>query len=169
MIPSRSHSCSLRGGTLLWRLKTRPPEIVFLQRIFSTFPGGWPGAGLLVLRSALAAILIDQGYFYLLRWSQAGWLVRSAGITGVAAGILLLIGYFTPFASVLAGLICVLSRLSWFQPLSPNPFSAKLQVALGVLISIAMLCLGPGAYSIDSRLFGRREIIIPNASHPPDS
>jgi hypothetical protein len=32
---------------------------------------------------------------------------------------------------------------------------------LFALIAIAVICLGPGAYSLDARLFGRREIIIP--------
>jgi hypothetical protein len=74
-----------------------------LQRMFSTFPSAWPGAGLLLLRCAIAVILIGQGYFYLLSWNQSAWLVRALGITGVATAVLLLVGYLTPFASVLAG------------------------------------------------------------------
>jgi hypothetical protein len=34
-------------------------------------------------------------------------------------------------------------------------------------ISAALVLLGPGAFSIDARLFGRREIIIPEARRSP--
>jgi uncharacterized membrane protein YphA (DoxX/SURF4 family) len=143
------------------------PGRFLLQRTFSTFPGALPGAGLLLLRCALATILIGQGYLCLLGWNQSGWPVRALGFSGIAAGILLLIGYLTPLASGVGALICALSEFSQFGIHSHNAFSDQLQVALGILICIAMLCLGPGAFSIDSRLFGRREIIIPDASHPP--
>jgi hypothetical protein len=33
-------------------------------------------------------------------------------------------------------------------------------------MAAATALLGPGAYSLDARLFGRREIIIPQASNP---
>jgi uncharacterized membrane protein YphA (DoxX/SURF4 family) len=143
------------------------PWRCLLQRTFSTFPGALPGAGLLLLRCALAAILTNQGYSYLLSWNQSGWPARVLGMTGIAAGVLLLIGYLTPFASSVGIMICAFSRFSWLGPRSPSVLSDKLQIALGILISVAMLCLGPGAFSIDSRLFGRREIIIPEASYPP--
>ena len=139
-----------------------------MQRLFSTFPGAWPGVGLLLLRCAIAVILIGQGYFYLLSWNQSGWHIRALGITGVATGALLLIGYLTPVASVLAGLLFTINMLTWFKIRSPNPLNVKLQVALGILISAAVLCLGPGAFSIDSRIFGRREIRIPDVSTPPE-
>jgi hypothetical protein len=35
------------------------------------------------------------------------------------------------------------------------------------VMSIAITLLGPGAFSLDAHLFGRREIIIPGASRPP--
>jgi len=37
---------------------------------------------------------------------------------------------------------------------------------MGVLI-LEVLLVGPGAYSIDARIFGRREIVIPR-KHPYD-
>jgi hypothetical protein len=35
---------------------------------------------------------------------------------------------------------------------------------LSAVMAIAVVCLGAGAFSLDSRLFGRREIIIPARS-----
>jgi hypothetical protein len=34
-------------------------------------------------------------------------------------------------------------------------------------ISVALVLLGPGSFSLDACLFGRREIIIPERRRPP--
>jgi len=154
-------------------LGTRLPRWVvlrgFLQRLFSIFPGAWPGIGLLILRCALAAFMLGRGSFYIASWSQSGWMMRSLGIGGLLVGGLLLIGYRTPFASVAAGLIFLLCRLCWSGRPLPNAFSAKLDVVVEIFSSLAMLCLGPGAFSIDSRLFGRREIVFRSTSETKKS
>jgi hypothetical protein len=33
-----------------------------------------------------------------------------------------------------------------------------------VVIAVAIMCMGAGAFSLDARLFGRREIVIPPSS-----
>jgi hypothetical protein len=35
--------------------------------------------------------------------------------------------------------------------------------------AVALALLGPGAFSLDGRLFGRREIVIPPSSRKPES
>jgi uncharacterized membrane protein YphA (DoxX/SURF4 family) len=134
-----------------------------LQRLFSIFPGSWPGFGLFILRFALATFLFAQGSFYLASWSESGWVMRSLGISGLLVGGQLLIGYLTPLASAAATSITILCMLCSGRPF-PDAFSEKLNAVIEILTCLAMLCLGPGAFSIDSRLFGRREIVFRNTA-----
>lgn len=79
----------------------------------------------------------------------------------VAAGALLAIGLMTPVAGVAGAVIvgAVASR-AIHAPVS-TVLHAGIPVLLLETILIAVLLQGPGAFSIDARLFGRREIIIP--------
>jgi putative oxidoreductase len=139
-----------------------------LQRIFSTFPSGWPGAGLLLLRAAAGIVFAAQGIAYLVGWHDLGAITWVVSLLDVAGGISLLVGYLTPFAGILVGVTCVGCALSWIQPPYPNLFDAKLAAALATTIAVGLACLGPGAFSIDAQLFGRREIIIPDVSSQPE-
>jgi hypothetical protein len=56
------------------------------------------------------------------------------------------------------------SAFSWFPVPSLELFAVKPTTAFATVIAVALVCLGPGAFSLDARLFGRREIIIPKAS-----
>lgn len=133
--------------------------------MFSTFPDGWPGAGLLLLRASTGIALIAQGAAYFFDWRDFGLVTLAVALLTVAAGTGLLIGYLTPFAGILTGLIIVVGVLSLLPPPHLDLFEARLTAALAAVNATALVCLGPGAFSIDSRLFGRREIIIPPA--PP--
>jgi uncharacterized membrane protein YphA (DoxX/SURF4 family) len=82
----------------------------------------------------------------------------------IAAGALALLGFLTPVVSLTIALGVMATALSWLPVPSQNLFAAKLTSAFAVTISGAVALLGPGAFSLDARLFGRREIIIP--SHP---
>jgi uncharacterized membrane protein YphA (DoxX/SURF4 family) len=87
----------------------------------------------------------------------------------LTAGASLLAGFLTPIAGALVALGGVGNALSWFPPPSPNLFDSLLAVVLVVIVAAAIVFLGPGALSIDARLFGRREIVIPYAWRPPES
>jgi uncharacterized membrane protein YphA (DoxX/SURF4 family) len=121
----------------------------------------------MLLRAVVGITLFAQGVNYFIPWYKQAWVTWTLGLLAVAIGVLLLIGYLTPFASVLMGFISVGNNLLWwFRPPSDNVFDSRLVTALATSIAVAILCLGPGAFSIDSRLFVRREIIIRDASHP---
>lgn len=118
---------------------------LLLQRLYSTFPCGPPGAGLLLLRALVAIPLVYAG---LLTDSPAALEALTAG-----AALLLLIGLWTPFAG---GLIAVVQfGLAAAHPADPWTF-----LHFGVLGG-ALAMLGPGGCSVDARLFGRKTIQIP--------
>ncbi len=132
--------------------------------MFPTFPSGWPGLGLLLLRLALGLTVGAYGAAYVADWRHLGLVTGTIGLLAVASGVALLIGYLTPVTGALAGLTTVSSALSWFPTPNSNLFETGLATALATVIAVAIVCLGPGAFSLDARLFGRREIVIPSSS-----
>ena len=84
----------------------------------------------------------------------------AVGLVLAAGGALLLAGFLTPLAAVLIGSSAAGLGLSWFPAPSPNLFADGLTIAFVVIVALAIVLLGPGAYSLDSYLFGRREIVI---------
>jgi uncharacterized membrane protein YphA (DoxX/SURF4 family) len=123
-----------------------------LQRLFSTFPNAWPGAGLLLLRLAAGIALIIGGSPELRGLSHSA--LFAAEIVAVSVGILLFAGLWTPLTGALQAIIELWIAFSRGREGSIHLLAA----ALGV--SLAML--GPGAWSIDARLFGRKQIDIPS-------
>jgi uncharacterized membrane protein YphA (DoxX/SURF4 family) len=119
------------------------------------------------LRAAVGATSVIQGLGSLTDSSVSTLLTRAAGWLAVASGALLLIGFLTPAAGMLVALGAIGVALSWFPAPASNLFDAKLPTVLVVVVAVALVFLGPGALSLDARLFGRREIIIPHPSHPP--
>ena len=121
------------------------------------------------MRVAIGTALVVQGAAYFLVWRELGLVTLGVALLALASGVLLLIGYLTPFSGALAGLISLGSAFSWFPPADLNLFEAKSTGALATVIAAALVCLGPGAFSLDGRLYGRREIVIPDASPSSNS
>jgi len=134
-----------------------------MPRFFSTFPGGWPGLGLLLLRATVGITAAVQGGVCLANSDHRMFGMWVVGLLGVAAGALLLIGFLTTIASVLVGLGSAGIALAWGPLSTLNLLDARLAAFL-VVNSAVVLFVGPGAFSLDSHLFGRREIIIPSSS-----
>jgi uncharacterized membrane protein YphA (DoxX/SURF4 family) len=143
------------------REEDRKGEETFLRGLFSTYPAGRTGAALLVLRAAVGVTLVMQGTFCLAGHggTQEAWL----GLTAVTCGALLTIGLFTAIGSVLA-LIAGGLAVFGVTDCTANLFATKLSICFAGVILVALLLVGPGAFSIDGRVFGRREIIIPPIS-----
>jgi uncharacterized membrane protein YphA (DoxX/SURF4 family) len=140
-----------------------------LQRLYSTFPGGRPGIGLLLLRVAVGLAATAVGVLYLFGTSNPSFDKWLAGLTLAISGAALAIGFLTPYAGVLVGICFMGIAFSWLPAPSWGLHDARL-AALGMIITaVAISLLGPGAFSLDGRLFGRREIVIPPSSRPPES
>jgi uncharacterized membrane protein YphA (DoxX/SURF4 family) len=138
-----------------------------LHRLFSAFPAGLPGVGLLLLRAVVGASLVAQGLVCLMSSEHSTALIPLVAALLMMSGLFVLIGFLTPIFSPLAGLECLGIALSWF-PLQLWSFpGSKLAMAQLIAISVAIALLGPGAFSIDARLFGWKEIVIPPGSRSP--
>jgi hypothetical protein len=115
------------------------------------FPTGWPGIALLLLRFALGATLSP----FSLRFPGAPEWTSDATLLVGPVILALLVGILTPIAAVL----CIVIELAAWH-LSGAPIAAVHLCAMLVAASLAML--GPGAYSLDARLFGRRQLVFPS-------
>ena len=134
------------------------------------FPDGLPGTGLLLLRAAAGGAMAAQGAAYFANWHEVTFLSLIVGLLEVASGLALMIGSLTPVAGSLAVLLSLGGALSWFPAPALDLFATRLTSVFGIVMMAALVCLGPGAFSLDARLFGRREIIIPSSpARNPDA
>jgi uncharacterized membrane protein YphA (DoxX/SURF4 family) len=141
------------------RSESAQPGSYLFYILFSAFPRGRSGTALLVLRAALGIALFVQGT-KCMGADPGVW----CGLTVLTGGTLLTIGFLTPLAVVLVGLGAASIGLSWLPSCIPNFFDTRISILLAAAMLVAVLLLGPGAFSVDARLFGRREIIIPPVS-----
>ena len=139
---------------------------VKFQPTFSMFPDGWAGLGLLLLRVTAAACLAWCGYVQLARQDPTLVAVLMA-TTGLASGFGLLLGYLMRLAAVFGVVASVGQAFGWPQSSGPMIWEARVSSVFAGIIAIALLCLGPGAFSLDALRHGHREIIIPQKPKNP--
>jgi uncharacterized membrane protein YphA (DoxX/SURF4 family) len=111
------------------------------------FPAGGAGWALILLRVCAAGMLVRNcvldASVSIPTWETAGVVILAGAFC---------IGVFTPVSC------CISAALQTFVLLhihEPNPFD----FAFSFCVTVTLFLLGPGAFSLDSRLFGRRLII----------
>jgi putative oxidoreductase len=118
-----------------------------VQRLFSNFANGWPGRGLLFQRALIAAVLT---HCVVSRLADASWSAAFPELIAASMGIFILLGLWTPVVGTLVGLTEVWIFFS-------RPTSPWIPLILGIL-GVTLAMIGPGALSVDARLFGRKHI-----------
>jgi uncharacterized membrane protein YphA (DoxX/SURF4 family) len=94
----------------------------------------------------------------------ASW---ALGLMAIVIALALLIGLLTPLVAALSGLGNSMACVTLFLSSGVNDQARAICAMNLAAMSIALVLLGPGAFSLDARLFGRREIIIPEGRRPP--
>ena len=118
-----------------------------MQRLFSTFAEGPPGAGLLIQRLLVGGALL---------YSAVAAPCESLGapeVIGGLSGLLLIGGLWTPLAGVVAGCAEVWIALSSHAHIW--------NCAILAVWAVTLALIGPGAWSIDARLYGRKHYAPP--------
>jgi hypothetical protein len=114
------------------------------------FPAGAPGVGLLLLRIGVGVLLLLKA-FPDGDVTDPWWAVMGLVILAGA----LCIGIYTPVT-------CAISVLVQAAGFSSTRGESVGQLVCLVFISISIGLLGPGAFSVDALLFGRR--LVPPAN-----
>ena len=103
------------------------------------------------MRILAGSVLIERGLAAATTEAHTGLTVLP--ILGAVAGLLILGGLWTPVVGALAGILEL-----WIAFVQPATQSLAIILAT-LAISLAMI--GPGAWSIDARLYGRKQLLPP--------
>jgi hypothetical protein len=119
-----------------------------------------------VLRTALGVPLFVEGAALLIGWRGTTSPLIPVALISVAAGVALQLGYSVGRGAIAGAAIVIAVHFSSLHEVRLNLFSSRIACFFAMSIAIALVFLGPGAYSVDARRFGRREIVIPPRSTP---
>ena len=110
----------------------------------------------------MGIVVIAEGSIVLSARGSALGLVIAGAL--ILVGTMLTVGVLTPFAGLLAALMSALGGTPWLALSSSTSVDDWVGRLFFVIVSLAIALLGPGAFSLDAYLFGRREIVIPRQS-----
>jgi putative oxidoreductase len=119
---------------------------VLLQRLFTTFADGWPGFGLLIQRLITGIALLHNAIVLFQETPSAATIAPQ--VVGAALAIFIVIGLWTPLAGALIAVVEV-----WAVLVYPGDLGAAILLAT---LAATLAMIGPGAFSVDARLFGRK-------------
>ena len=122
-----------------------------MRRLYSTFAGGWPGTGLLLMRLVIGCVLVVRASLWL--WGDPPLNITITAAILLVAGFLLMLGLWTPIVGTSVAVI-----EAW--KIVTLPGDKSLWLLLGT-VSGALAMLGPGRWSIDARLFGWKRVEAP--------
>jgi uncharacterized membrane protein YphA (DoxX/SURF4 family) len=113
------------------------------------FPVGMAGVALIGLRFSATATLVVDGTAH---WAlvTSFWILLGL----VLLVIPLCLGFLTPYCSAIS---CIVQ----LGVLLADGGADRFHLIVSILTSVILIVMGPGAYSIDARLFGRRLLTVP--------
>ena len=122
-----------------------------MRRLYSTFAGGWPGSGLLLMRLVVGSVLVVRAGLRL--WGDPPLNITITSAILLGAGILLIAGLWTPIVGTIVAFVEAWKILTL-------PGDRWLWLLLGTIAG-ALAMLGPGLWSVDARLFGWKRVEVP--------
>jgi len=120
-----------------------------MRHLSSTFASGPPGLGLLLLRLVAGIMLIVH---CVRLHNDISIQAITPHVIAAVGGLLLLVGLWT----TVAGAIAAITELWIVFSHVYDPWVSVLLVGLGAALAL----LGPGAWSVDARLYGWKRIEI---------
>lgn len=132
-----------------------------MRRLYSNFPDAMPGVGLLLLRAAIAVRLMIYA-FSIARLQGPNSGMWAPALLVFVISMAFLTGFLTRLAGILAAVAGVAIHL--LHPVWDPSLAAVFSFDV-IVIATAISLLGPGAFSLDARLFGRRKVIIPRVAN----
>lgn len=124
-----------------------------MRHVGPSFPGGGTGAGLILIRFSVGASLLTA--------ASADDRPSFSLPVALLLSVPIAVGYRTRIATVLS--ICLTSYLCVF---GHGPI---LSSSLPIVTAVALICAGPGAFSVDAYVFGRSTIVMGSGPTSTDS